>query len=125
TGAVIGHFGVLVPLGLFGVIVTWTVRPRPWILYAMMLAYAASVVLFYVFARYRYPLVPFLILFAAAGMAALPELTRARSIPRRTTPPRPCWPPGTSPSRPSTISGGPWRRSRHRPTCTTTSGLRS
>ena len=82
-GAVIGHFGVLVPLGLFGVIVTWTVRPRPWILYAMMLAYAASVVLFYVFARYRYPLVPFLILFAAAGVAALPELTRARSIPGR------------------------------------------
>src|SRR5206468_1710518 len=83
TGAVIGHFGVLVPLGLFGVIVTWTVRPRPWILYAMMLAYAASVVLFYVFARYRYPLVPFLILFAAAGMAAIPEMTRARSIPGR------------------------------------------
>jgi len=82
-GAVIGHFGVLVPLALFGVIVTWPIAPRPWILYAMTLAYAASVVLFYVFARYRYPLVPFLILFAAAGVAALPEMTRARSIPGR------------------------------------------
>jgi tetratricopeptide (TPR) repeat protein len=80
-GAVIGHFGVLVPLALFGVFVTWPMRSRLWILYAMTLAYAASVVLFYVFARYRYPLVPFLIMFAAAGVAALPELVRARSIP--------------------------------------------
>ena len=62
----IGHFGVLVPLAVLGVIVTWPERRRLWILYAMALAYAASVVMFYVFARYRYPLVPLLILFAAA-----------------------------------------------------------
>ncbi|PYR08274.1 MAG: hypothetical protein DMG00_15475, partial [Acidobacteria bacterium] len=37
------------------------------VLYALIVAYAASVVLFYVFARYRYPLVPLLIPFAAAG----------------------------------------------------------
>jgi tetratricopeptide (TPR) repeat protein len=67
-GGFIGHFGILVPLALFGVIVTWPMRSRLWILYAMTLAYAASVVLFYVFARYRYPLVPLLILFAAAGV---------------------------------------------------------
>ena len=35
----------------------------------MTLAYAASVVMFYVFARYRYPLVPLLMIFAAAGVA--------------------------------------------------------
>jgi len=63
-----GHFGVLVPLALFGAIVTWPMRSRLWILYAMTFAYAASVVAFYVFARYRYPLVPMLILFAAAGL---------------------------------------------------------
>ena len=80
-GGIIGHFGVLVPLALFGVIVTWPMRSRLWILYAMTLAYAASVVLFYVFARYRYPLVPLLILFAAAGVAALPELVRASRQP--------------------------------------------
>ena len=67
-GGFIGHFGILVPLALFGVIVTWPMRSRLWILYAMTLAYAASVILFYVFARYRYPLVPLLILFAAAGV---------------------------------------------------------
>jgi tetratricopeptide (TPR) repeat protein len=67
-GGFIGHFGILVPLALFGVVVSWPMRSRLWILYAMTLAYAASVVLFYVFARYRYPLVPLLILFATAGL---------------------------------------------------------
>jgi tetratricopeptide (TPR) repeat protein len=71
---VAGHFGILVPLALFGVIVTWPERRRLWILYAMTAAYAASVVVFYVFARYRYPLVPLLILFAAAGV------TEARAL---------------------------------------------
>ena len=82
-GGFIGHFGVLVPLALLGLVVTWPMRSRLWILYAMTFAYAASVVLFYVFARYRYPLVPLLILFAAAGVAALPELIRARAVPGR------------------------------------------
>jgi len=63
----IGHFGVLVPLATFGVVVTWRDRRRLAVLYALIVAYAASVVLFYVFARYRYPLVPLLIPFAAAG----------------------------------------------------------
>ena len=67
-----GHFGVLVPLALFGLIATFPAaggadRSRFWLLYALLITYAASVVVFYVFARYRYPLVPFLILFAAAG----------------------------------------------------------
>jgi tetratricopeptide (TPR) repeat protein len=80
-GGVIGHFGVLVPLALFGVIVTWPMRSRLWIFYAMTMAYAASVVVFYVFARYRYPLVPLLILFAAAGVVAVPEMVRRRVVP--------------------------------------------
>ena len=67
----IGHFGVLVPLAVFGIIVTWPDRSRLWVLYLMLVAYAASVVLFYVFARYRYPLVPLLVLFAAAGAAEI------------------------------------------------------
>jgi tetratricopeptide (TPR) repeat protein len=77
-GGAIGHFGVLVPLAVFGVMVTWPLRSRLWVLYAMTLTYAASVVIFYVFARYRYPLAPLLILFAAAGVVALPALVRAR-----------------------------------------------
>jgi hypothetical protein len=79
-GGFIGHFGLLVPLALFGVFATWPMRSRLYVLYAMTLAYAASVVLFYVFARYRYPLVPLLILFAAGGLAALPPMIRSRRV---------------------------------------------
>jgi tetratricopeptide (TPR) repeat protein len=65
--AIVGHFGILVPLAALGGILSWPQRSRLAPLYAMLVAYAASVVLFYVFARYRYPLVPMLTLFAAAG----------------------------------------------------------
>jgi tetratricopeptide (TPR) repeat protein len=78
TGSV-GHFGVLVPLALLGVWVTWFRRRELWVLYVLMLAYAATVVLFYVFARYRYPLVPFLVLFASAGLAGSARFLRSRS----------------------------------------------
>ncbi len=76
----IGHFGVLVPLALLGLAVTWRDRQRIGVLIALTVAYAISVVLFYVFARYRYPLVPFLVLFAGAGLAGLPRF--ARTAPR-------------------------------------------
>ena len=64
----LGHFGILVPLAVLGVLMTWPERRRLWILHALALTYAASVVLFYVFARYRYPLVPFLLVFAVPGV---------------------------------------------------------
>ena len=76
----VGHFGMLVPLAALGVWATWSQRKRLWILYAMAIAYAASVVMFYVFARYRFPLVPFLVLFASAGLASFPRFVQARPI---------------------------------------------
>jgi tetratricopeptide (TPR) repeat protein len=75
-GGWFGHFGILVPLALFGVWMTWVARKRLWLLYAMTLAYAASVLMFYVFARYRFPLVPLLMLFAAAGLVSAPAFVR-------------------------------------------------
>jgi Tfp pilus assembly protein PilF len=62
------HFGVLLPLAVAGV--WWTRRAwrRLWVLHAMALTFAGSVTLFYVFARYRYPLVPIAALFAGAGL---------------------------------------------------------
>jgi tetratricopeptide (TPR) repeat protein len=60
------HVGVLVPLAAFGLLATWGDRRRLWVIYALLATYAVSVVMFYIFARYRYPLVPFLLLFAAA-----------------------------------------------------------
>jgi tetratricopeptide (TPR) repeat protein len=70
------HFGTLCPLAALGVCLTWKQRQRVWLLYAMVLGYAASVMLFYVFSRYRFPLVPMLLLFAAAGLACLPNALR-------------------------------------------------
>jgi len=78
-GASIGHFGVLVPLALFGAWMVWPERRRLSLFYAMTTVYAASVLLFYVFARYRYPLVPLLLLFAAAGVRAAPAFARTAS----------------------------------------------
>jgi tetratricopeptide (TPR) repeat protein len=75
--SVVGHFGVLVPLAALGMIVTWPDRTHLSIVYAMLAAYAGSVILFYVFARYRYPLVPFLVLFAAAAITRAGEAGRA------------------------------------------------
>jgi tetratricopeptide (TPR) repeat protein len=89
----IAHFGVLVPLAVLGVFATWPeqapnhasrrsgpLRSRLWVLYALILTYAASVVLFYVFARYRYPLVPMLIVFASAGLVEILSLFGARGF---------------------------------------------
>src|SRR6185369_7395194 len=62
-----------------GVCVTWVDRRRLWILLALALTYAASVVIFFIYARYRYPLVPFMVLFTAAGLDRGTEYLRARS----------------------------------------------
>src|SRR5262245_8897277 len=75
-GSYVGHFGVLVPLAFLGVVLTWPLRGRLWVIYGLLTVYAASVVMFYAFARYRYPLVPILMLFAAAGLVALPRRLR-------------------------------------------------
>jgi tetratricopeptide (TPR) repeat protein len=79
VGAWFGHFGLLVPLAVVGVIATWRERRRLWIFHAMAIAYAASVIVFYVFARYRFPLVPFLMLFASAGIVRGAAFVRASS----------------------------------------------
>lgn len=82
TGYVL-HFGVIAPLALFGLCVTWPQRRRLWLLYLLLGVYAASVVMFYVVARYRYPLAPILTLFAAAGLVAAPRFLRSASAARK------------------------------------------
>jgi Tfp pilus assembly protein PilF len=74
-----GHFGVLVPLAALGVWTLWPDRRRLWVFFLLPAAYGASVVLFYVFARYRVALVPFLVLFASAGLAGARAWTRRAS----------------------------------------------
>ncbi|MGH2358182.1 MAG: tetratricopeptide repeat protein, partial [Candidatus Limnocylindria bacterium] len=75
------HFGVLAPLALFGIWATWPRRAELALLYLLPAAYVLALIAFAVMARYRYPLVPFLILFASAGVANVSQFLRA--APRR------------------------------------------
>ncbi len=73
------HFGLLAPLGVAGLCLTWSRRRQLRPFHLMLAAYAASVVLFAVMGRYRYPLAPLLMLFAAAGGVAVWQLVRTRT----------------------------------------------
>jgi Tfp pilus assembly protein PilF len=72
----INHFGVLVPLAVLGLMLTYNQWRKLWLLYAMILSLSASVAVFYVFGRYRFPLVPLLAVFAGAGLMASVRLYR-------------------------------------------------
>jgi len=63
------NFGLLAPLAVFGVWAAWPQRRRVAILVVLAVIYLLSILLFFVNARYRFPLVPFLILFASVGIA--------------------------------------------------------
>jgi tetratricopeptide (TPR) repeat protein len=64
------HTGILIPLAGAGLLLTWPHRKRLAPLYAITVVYFASVIAFYIFARYRYPGILLLIPFAAATLAA-------------------------------------------------------
>ncbi len=75
------HFGVLAPLALIGIWATWPRRDELALFYLLLASYALALVAFAVMARYRYPLVPLLTLFAAAGVVNLGPLLRSRPRP--------------------------------------------
>ncbi len=58
-------FGLLMPIAVLGL---WVGARRAPMLAAIVLAYAAAVLAFFITARYRVPLIPFLLLFAAEGV---------------------------------------------------------
>jgi tetratricopeptide (TPR) repeat protein len=67
----ISHFGVLLPLAILGICLNWQKRKDFWGIAWLWLCFAASVALFFVFARYRYPMTAVMLLFAAAGVTSL------------------------------------------------------
>ncbi|MBM80211.1 MAG: hypothetical protein CMJ78_06410 [Planctomycetaceae bacterium] len=79
----VAHFGALVVLSALGVCVTWQQRKEHWFLHAAILIYTASIVMFYLMARYRFPLVPFLIPFAAAGIVNVRDYWKQASAKNR------------------------------------------
>jgi tetratricopeptide (TPR) repeat protein len=74
----INHFGILAPLAAVGLWLTRHQWRRLWLLYAMIAALASSAAVFYVFGRYRFPLVPLLALFAGAGLVESVQLYKTR-----------------------------------------------
>ncbi len=78
------HFGLLAPLALLGLWATGDRARELVAFHVMLIAYSASVILFYVFGRYRHPIAPLLALFAGAGMAGAAAAWR-RFSPRRRT----------------------------------------
>jgi tetratricopeptide (TPR) repeat protein len=84
--SLVGHFGVLAPLAALGL---WRTRERwreLWVLPVTAALYGLGVAMFFVLGRYRYPLVPFLALYAGAGLAGLAAWWRG-------LPPRRRWEP--------------------------------
>ena len=75
----ISHFGVLAPLAFLGIILTYTQWRNLWLLYGMLISLAASVAIFFVFGRYRFPLVPLLTLFGGAGVIAAVKLYQEKN----------------------------------------------
>jgi 4-amino-4-deoxy-L-arabinose transferase-like glycosyltransferase len=72
------HMGVVVPLAAAGVVLAWDKRRQWGLLLVLGCVLLAGVVAFYVMARYRYPLVPLALLFAAAALDAAPKLVAER-----------------------------------------------
>lgn len=78
----VSHFGLLAPLAVAGVVLAWERRRDLALLLALLLTLAAGVAAFYVFARYRFPLVPLLALLAGAALVELGRrFTRPASQP--------------------------------------------
>lgn len=72
------NYGVLVPLACAGIALTWSRRRELAFVYALLAVLCVGPVLFYVFARYRYPLVPVFMVFAAAALTEGWVVLRAR-----------------------------------------------
>ncbi len=71
-------FGVLVPLALLGLLLSWRSGSVAPLLFLMIGSFFASVALFFVMTRYRFVLVPFLLPLAAVFFPALGERWREK-----------------------------------------------
>jgi hypothetical protein len=71
-------FGALAPLGLIGIFLTRARQRRLWLLYGGVLAYLLDALVFYVLARYRLPVVPFLAIYAGAALVELFDMAASR-----------------------------------------------
>lgn len=76
------NYGMLVPLAAAGVVLGWRRKRELGVLFVLGATLALGVVAFYVFARYRYPLVPLFVLFAGAALVEGFGAARAKELRR-------------------------------------------
>lgn len=62
------HLGIVLPLCVAGLVLGWPRRRDLAVLAALLAVLCAGVIMFYVFGRYRYPIVPIAIVFAAVAI---------------------------------------------------------
>ncbi|MDG2050362.1 MAG: glycosyltransferase family 39 protein [Myxococcota bacterium] len=74
------NFGIIMPFALMGIMLAWPRGRDVWIHIFLPAAFAMSVVVFFVFARYRYPLVPLLLPVSAFGFVELVRRVQARDL---------------------------------------------
>lgn len=72
------HFGVVFPIAMLGIIISFFEKERIWLLYFLLTSLTLSIALFFIFARYRLPLIPILFLFSAIAVYHLWQLIRQK-----------------------------------------------
>ncbi len=73
-------FGLIGPLSILGVLICLKDFRRYLLVYLFVLSYSASVILFFVCARYRMPVIPFLIMFSSLSLWWLFQRIKKRKI---------------------------------------------
>ncbi len=62
------NYGLLIPLAAVGLWAGWPLRKTIWPLYIMLLGYASSITVIFVFDRYRHPMTALVFIFSARGL---------------------------------------------------------
>jgi tetratricopeptide (TPR) repeat protein len=73
-------FGLLGPLSILGLLICLKDFRRYLLLYLFILSYSASVIVFFVCARYRMPVIPFLIMFGSFSLWWLSRKIKERKV---------------------------------------------
>lgn len=73
-------FGVIAPLGLLGLIISFKNWRQVYSLYIFIISYMLSVAIFFVVSRFRIHVVPFLIIFGASGIYWLAKIIISKKV---------------------------------------------
>lgn len=74
------HFGTLFPLAVIGMVIAVRLQRDSWVLHALIVTMIAAVALFFMLGRYRFPLVPMLVLLAAVAVVEAYRLWKAAKL---------------------------------------------